>query len=61
LLERQNAQLAIAVKRTSLIQRRTLVVLIFPEGAGCLRLIRAVAAERHEEWMEGSGYLNADS
>ena len=27
---------------------------------GCLRLIRAVAAKQHEEWMEGSRYLNAD-
>ena len=25
-----------------------------------LRLVRAVAAEQHEEWMEGSRYLNAD-
>jgi hypothetical protein len=22
--------------------------------------VRAVAAEQHEEWMEGSRYLNAD-
>ena len=42
------------------IKRRTLVVRIFPDEAGCLRLIRAVAAEQHEEWMEGSRYLNAD-
>ena len=26
----------------------------------CLRLARAVAAEQHEEWMEGIRYLNAD-
>ena len=42
------------------IKRRTLVVRIFPEEASCLRLVRAVAAEQHEEWMEGSRYLNAD-
>jgi putative transposase len=42
------------------IKRRTLVVRIFPDEASCLRLIRAVAAEQHEEWMEGSRYLNAD-
>jgi putative transposase len=41
------------------IKRRTLVVRIFPDEASCLRLIRAVAAEQHEEWMEGSRYLNA--
>jgi putative transposase len=41
------------------IKRRTLVVRIFPNEASCLRLIRAVAAEQHEEWMEGSRYLNA--
>jgi len=40
------------------IKRRTLVVRIFPDEASCLRLVRAVAAEKHEEWMEGSRYLN---
>ena len=42
------------------IKRRTLVVRIFPGEASCLRLVRAVAAEQHEEWMEGSRYLNTD-
>jgi putative transposase len=42
------------------IKRRTLGVRIFPDEASCLRLVRAVAAEQHEEWMEGSRYLNAD-
>jgi transposase-like protein len=42
------------------IKRRTLVVRIFPDEASCLRLIRAVASEQHEEWMEGSRYLNTD-
>ena len=42
------------------IKRRTLVVRIFPDEASCLRLVRAVAAEQHEEWMEGSRYLNTD-
>jgi transposase-like protein len=42
------------------IKRRTLVVRIFPNEASCLRLVRAIAAEQHEEWMEGSRYLNAD-
>lgn len=42
------------------IKRRTLVVRIFPDEASCLRLVRAVAAEQHEEWMEGSRYLHAD-
>jgi len=36
------------------------VVRIFPDEASCLRLVRAVAAETHEEWMEGSRYLNTD-
>ena len=38
------------------IKRRTLVVRIFPNESSCLRLIRAVASEQHEEWMEGSGF-----
>jgi transposase-like protein len=42
------------------IKRRTLVVRIFPDEASCLRLVRAVAAEQHEEWMEGSCYLKAE-
>jgi transposase-like protein len=42
------------------IKRRTLVVRIFPDEASCLRLVRAVAAEQHEEWMEGSRYLQVD-
>jgi putative transposase len=42
------------------IKRRTLVVRIFPDEGSCLRLVRAVAAEQHEEWMEGSRYLNAE-
>ena len=42
------------------IKRRTLVVRIFPDQASCLRLVRAVAAETHEEWIEGSRYLNTE-
>ena len=41
-------------------KRRTLVVQILPHEASCLRLVRAVAAEQHAPWMEGSRYLNAD-
>jgi putative transposase len=41
------------------IKRRTLVVRIFPDEASCLRLIRAVASEQHEEWMDGCRHLNA--
>jgi len=42
------------------IKRRTLVVRIFPDEESCLRRVRAVAAEQHEEWMEGSRYLQAE-
>lgn len=42
------------------IKRRTLVVRIFPDETSCLRLVRAVAAEQHEEWMEGSRYVNTE-
>ncbi len=42
------------------VKRRTLVVRIFPNEASCLRLVRAIAAEQHEAWMEGSRYLNTD-
>jgi transposase-like protein len=42
------------------IKRRTLVVRIFPNQASCLRLIRALAAEMHENWIEATRYLNMD-
>ena len=42
------------------IKRRTLVVRIFPNGAGCLRLVRALAVEMHENWIEAIRYLNME-
>ena len=42
------------------IRRRTRVVRIFPNQASCLRLIRALAAETHEGWLEDSRYLNME-
>jgi putative transposase len=40
------------------LKRRTLVVRIFPNAASCLRLVRALAAEIHEDWIEATRYLN---
>ena len=42
------------------IKRRTLVVRIFPNAASCLRLIRALAVEMHENWIEAVRYLNME-
>ena len=42
------------------IKRRTHVVRIFPNTESCLRLIRALAAETHEDWLEDNRYLNMD-
>lgn len=42
------------------IKRRTHVVRIFPNGESCLRLVRALAVEMHENWLEGTRYLNMD-
>src|SRR6185437_4208048 len=42
------------------IKRRTLVVRIFPNPAACLRLIRAIAVEMHENWIEATRYLNME-
>ena len=42
------------------IKRRTHVVRIFPNAASCLRLIRALAVETHENWLEAHRYLNMD-
>jgi transposase-like protein len=42
------------------IKRRTLVVRIFPNVEACLRLIRALAVEMHENWIEATRYLNME-
>ena len=42
------------------IKRRTRVVRIFPNQESCLRLIRALAVETHEGWLEEHRYLNMD-
>ena len=38
------------------IRRRTQVVRIFPNGESCLRLVRALAVETHENWLEQHRY-----
>jgi putative transposase len=40
------------------IKRRTQVVRIFPNEPACLRLVRALAQEMHEDWIEAHRYLN---
>jgi hypothetical protein len=35
-------------------------VRIFPNAESCLRLVRALAVETHENWLEGTRYLNMD-
>jgi putative transposase len=42
------------------IKRRTLVVRIFPNPQSCLRLVRALAVEIHENWLEATRYLNME-
>lgn len=42
------------------LKRRTRVVRTFPNAESCLRLVRALAVETHEEWAEGTRYLNMD-
>ena len=36
------------------------VVRIFPNTESCLRLVRALAVETHENWLEAIRYLNMD-
>ena len=50
MLERLNPEL----------KRRTHVVRLFPNAESCLRLVRALAVETHENWLEGTRYLNMD-
>jgi putative transposase len=42
------------------IKRRTHVVRIFPGRESCLRLVRALAVETHENWLEAIRYLNME-
>ena len=41
-------------------KRRTYVVRIFPNAASCCRLVRALAVETHENWLEAHRYINMD-
>lgn len=43
------------------IKRRTHVVRIFPNEKSCLRLIRALAVETHEHWIEATRYLSMEA
>jgi putative transposase len=51
MLERLNQEL----------KRRTHVIRIFPNQASCLRLIRALASETDDEWLDGACYLNMEA
>lgn len=42
------------------IKRRTWVVRIFPSAESCLRLVRALAVETHESWLEATRYLTME-
>jgi transposase-like protein len=50
LLERLNEEL----------KRRPPVIRIFPHEASGLRLVRALAVEQHEEWLEGARSLDIE-
>ncbi|BCH34965.1 hypothetical protein MesoLjLc_68950 [Mesorhizobium sp. L-8-10] len=42
------------------IRRRTYVLRISPNAESCLCLVRALAVETNENWMEANRYINMD-
>ena len=42
------------------IRRRTRVIRIFPNQNSCLRLVSALAAEQHDNWISGKRYLTME-
>ena len=42
------------------LKRRSHVIRIFPNPESCLRLLRALAVEIHEDWIEQHRYLNME-
>jgi len=44
----------------SYLENDDLVVRIFPNAESCLRLVRALAVEIHEDWIEATRYLNME-
>jgi transposase-like protein len=47
-----------SAKAKDRIERCTYVARIFPNPESCLRLVRALAVEIHENWLEQHRYLN---
>ncbi|MBC7287363.1 MAG: transposase [Armatimonadetes bacterium] len=42
------------------IRPRTYAVRVLGDEAGCLRLVRAIAAEVDQEWLDGARYLDME-
>lgn len=42
------------------LKRRSHVVRIFPNSASCLRLMRSLTVDIHEDWIEQHRYLNME-
>jgi transposase-like protein len=48
------------MKGKAYIKRRTFIIRIFPNEASCLRSVRALAVEVHENWIEQHRDLNME-
>ncbi len=55
-----HANFSVTIGINEEVKRRTRVARLFPNEASCERLVTAVMAEIHDEWVSGKKYLTME-